>query len=103
MDRMGIMELCINLDEDYWQDNGLDKSEAHLYLIINVHGGLNGPGKWSNYLKEITVFFENLENRFGYSPWLIDMTNDCLDDVFDMVVGIRLPKEIYQKYLNEND
>lgn len=47
------------------------------YYVCSVYGGLNGGGKWTNYLSDLKTIFEKL----GYA-WLIEMENDCLDDLW---------------------
>ena len=47
------------------------------YYVCSVYGGLNGGGKWTNYLSDLKTIFE----KIGYA-WLIEMENDCLDDLW---------------------
>ena len=56
-----------------------------LYYIAFYVGGLNGCGKWSSYLKDINKLIENISGS-----WVIDLNNDCCDDVFNLAVGFRV-------------
>ena len=56
-------------------------------MTITLYGGLNGNGKWKNYLKDLANIFEEIEKQ-GYNVWVIKITNDCLDDVFNCLIGI---------------
>ena len=54
---------------------------------ITLRGGLNGNGKWSNYLTGIKTVFDTLSDN-GFDVWVIDIENDCLDDIFYVKIGI---------------
>lgn len=56
------------------------------YVVAEFYGGLNGSGKWDNYLRDITSLFDEIQ--FNYKCWLVDLHNDCLDDVFYLKIGI---------------
>ena len=56
--------------------------------ILMVHGGLNGPGDWGTYFKDILSLYEALNEKFDV--WLVDIAVDCLDDVFDLKFGIKV-------------
>ena len=47
------------------------------YYVCSVYGGLNGGGKWVNYLSDLKTIFEKLGDA-----WLIEIENDCLDDLW---------------------
>lgn len=57
------------------------------YVVAEFYGGLNGSGQWTNYLKAISELFNIIS--WDYRVWLVDLSNDCLDDVFYLKVGIR--------------
>lgn len=63
-----------------------DRSNEYHY-VVNVHGGNNGHSDWPRYLLMLTAFILKLKN-IGYRAWLIQLTNDCADDVFDVYIGI---------------
>lgn len=56
-------------------------------MTITLSGGLNGNGNWSIYFKDLANIIEKIEEN-EYHVWIIKLTNDCLDDVFDCVLGI---------------
>lgn len=60
------------------------KVEGEDYYIAKLHGGKNGGGVWNDYLKEILETFKNVH------WWMIELKNDCLDDVFDMTIGVKI-------------
>lgn len=52
------------------------------HVIITIHGGFNGRGDWSLYLLQITRIIQALD------AWVIDLKNDCLDDVWTLRIGV---------------
>lgn len=40
-----------------------------------------------NYLKDIQTLFEQLNENFDV--WLIELKNDCADDVFTLHLGLK--------------
>lgn len=59
------------------------KVEGEDYYIAKLHGGKNGGGVWNDYLKEILETFKNIH------WWMIELKNDCPDDVFYMTIGVK--------------
>ena len=57
------------------------------YVVVEFYGGINGNGKWTDYLKAISELFTAISH--SYKCWLVDLKNDCLDDVFYLNVGIQ--------------
>ena len=55
--------------------------------VITIYGGLNGHGEWDNYFEDILSLYNDLSVK--YHVWLIDLENDCLDDLFVLKFGIR--------------
>ena len=60
------------------------KNDEYRYYIAKFHGGLNGSGKWKNYVDEIKKLFTSLKDS-----WLIDLENDCYNDVWVLRIGFR--------------
>lgn len=58
-------------------------------IVYQVSGGLNGSGKWEDYLDNLADFVVELEKSGEYHTWLIDAKNDCLDDINYFNFGIR--------------
>ena len=52
-----------------------------------IYGGLNGPGKWQDYLKDISTALSKVG---GY---LIDLDNDAPDDVWTLLFAFHENKE----------
>lgn len=66
-----------------------DANDRHdTYYIASIFGGLNGSGKWTNYLKDIQRLLEQLDNG-NFHVWLIELNNDCSDDVFTLHLGLK--------------
>ena len=61
------------------------------YLVVRFFGGLNGPGKWTEYMPQITKLINEISKE--YHCWLVQLVNDCIDDVFTLDIGIEKPKE----------
>lgn len=61
-------------------------------LVADVHGGLNGRGKWSDYLHALSDMFDTLEKK-GYDPRMMDLTIDAPDDVWDAIFTIERSKD----------
>ena len=52
------------------------------HAIITIYGGFNGNGDWITYLNQITTIIQALD------AWVIDLINDCPDDVWTLRIGI---------------
>ena len=61
-----------------------DSSAFH--YVIHLYGGNNGQADWPSYLKDISFVVEQLDKE--YAVWLIELINDCPDDVFDVYIGL---------------
>ena len=61
------------------------------YLVVRFFGGLNGPGKWTEYMSQITKLINEISKE--YHCWLVQLVNDCIDDVFTLDIGVSKPKE----------
>jgi hypothetical protein len=56
-------------------------------MVIALVGGLNGHGKWEDYFEDLAKIITTIKEN-GYDTWVIDLVNDCLDDVFTVKLGI---------------
>ena len=54
------------------------------HYIIKIYGGLNGPGKWKDYLLDMQKVLELFEDA-----WVIDLDVDVLDDVWTLYIGTK--------------
>ena len=52
------------------------------HAIITIYGGFNGNGSWITYLTQIAIIIQALD------AWVIDLTNDCPDDVWTLRIGV---------------
>ena len=58
-------------------------------IIIEIAGGLNGPGDWKEYLSGISDVLAKLEELPEVDEaYIVDIINDCPDDVFYLRIGI---------------
>lgn len=54
------------------------------HYVVTLYGGLNGCGKLHNYLNDVQEIINQFDN-----VWLINWSNDCLDDVWVLKIGIQ--------------
>lgn len=54
------------------------------YFIVTIYGGNNGYGRLTNYLSDLKLIIDQFDDT-----WLIDWTNDCLDDAWSFKFAIR--------------
>ena len=59
--------------------------ESH--YVIALTGGNNGSPDWVHYLNELSIFFVYANEH--HKAWLIELKNDCPDDVFYVYIGLR--------------
>lgn len=55
------------------------------HYIATIYGGLNGCGSWDLYIRQIGMIIDSLQGS-----WVIDLNNDCLDDLWTLRLGFRL-------------
>lgn len=74
----------------------IDKYGTKVFMLS---GGLNGPGQWNEYLETLAQFtielIDSLQVTYGKDAdvWLVDLKNDCADDIFYPVFGFRLGED----------
>lgn len=54
------------------------------YFIVTIHGGNNGYGRLTNYLSDLKLIVDQFDDT-----WLIDWTNDCVDDIWYFKFAVR--------------
>lgn len=59
------------------------------HYVAYIYGGENGTGSWKDYSEFLTSLFANLDER----SMLIDLTNDCADDVWTLRITFYIEKE----------
>lgn len=58
-------------------------------IIVEISGGLNGSGDWKAYLSGISEVLAKLEELPEVdNAYIVDIINDCPDDVFYLRIGI---------------
>ena len=60
-----------------------EQKEGH--WIATIYGGFNGNGNWNLYIRQIGMIIDSLQGS-----WIIDLNNDCLDDLWTLRLGFRL-------------
>lgn len=77
---MGYFDKINSLNLENIVPSGyVDKGD---HSIITIYGGFNGNGNWITYLNQIITIIQALD------AWVIDLTNDCPDDVWTLRIGV---------------
>ena len=58
------------------------------HYVFRLDGGDNGNGNWGKYLEDLRKVVVELEEKFEKS-WIVEMKNDCADDVHYVFVGVK--------------
>ena len=61
-------------------------SEGH--YVVTLFGGNNGQCNWPGYLMQL-INVINAFSEVGYHAWIVDIINDCPDDVHTVRIGVR--------------
>lgn len=61
--------------------------EEGYHHVAHIHGGDNNCGNWERYFLLLAVFINKMRDA-GYNVFVINLTADPPDDVFDVYVGI---------------
>ena len=79
---------------NYWKSDPIYPipPERQLFKVPDITGGWNGNGDWGTYFGALEEFIRKLA-REKIRAWLINMDNDCLDDVFTASFGLKKEKE----------
>ena len=75
-------------------------TKSHYVLVL--FGGLNGSGKWTNYFQTLINVFDKLDEKCE-DCWLIELDNDCADDVYTAYVGVKIPENLKESVSNKNN
>ena len=63
-------------------------------IIIMLNGGRNGDGRWVDYLNGLATILENIEKLPEVDEaYIVDIIDDCPDDVFNLRIAIRPTSE----------
>lgn len=71
---------------------GFTEVDKYGTKVVCLSGGLNGAGEWEDYFDDLSKVIRKLKSS-GYHVWTINLDNDCLDDVFNLKVGISRKKK----------
>ena len=56
--------------------------EKEDYFLVTVWGGNNGHHNWPQYLRNAALLME------GHDWWLVNIINDCPDDIHNITIGV---------------
>ena len=71
------------------------------YVVARIYGGLNGKGCWECYLEDINKLIKDINKV--YHTWVVQILNDCCDDVFTLEIGVRWTEKEEKTFIkNEN-
>ena len=62
--------------------------DQHGTMVVDLSGGWNGNGTWDAYFGALKEFIERLTKK-EIDAWLIQMENDCPDDMFTASIGLK--------------
>lgn len=82
-----------NISLEYVSRIDPDCEETKPHYIAHVHGGLNGPGHWDKYLKDLARLILMMNDNIFDHAYVCEIDNDCADDVFTARIGFRLRKK----------
>lgn len=80
------------------ENEAIKSGRSKPYFIATIYGGLNGCGKWADYCNALSALFSEGGyakydpkkcEGMNYHNWMIELKNDCLDDVWTAVIGVR--------------
>ena len=91
---LDIIEKFFHNYEEYYKVASIEKVlfGDDVHFIVQLFGGKNGNGDWNDYLFHLNkIFASEYYKKFGVENiWLIQLINDCIDDVHDVYVGLSL-------------
>ena len=64
-----------------------DNYDKDFHYVLQLTGGNNGIPDWPGYLRDILTFIVRAGEH--HKAWLIELKNDCPDDVVDVYIGLR--------------
>lgn len=68
-------------------DDYSDEVKIDHYIFL-ISGGNNGSPDWIKYLEDLKEFIKELNKEFEDS-WIIEINNDCDDDIHNIYIGIK--------------
>ena len=70
-----IIDSTTNKSRLYLGELAINPDDPSPYYIVQIYGGLNGHGEWTDYFEDLTKMAKALE-KIGHA-WLIELENDC--------------------------
>lgn len=101
-DEKNILNYLEKFKDDYCVHNieeietviktGLFTKEYHHHYIVELYGGDNESGNWQKYFGILEKIFDKSKYQQTQieKMWLIELVNDCPDDVHTAYIGIRV-------------
>ena len=77
---------------DFVAEVNIENPLSSKRYVIHLYGGKNGSGKWNEYFVDaVSIINKLMDSKIGNfkKAYLIDWHNDCADDVFDLLIGVR--------------
>ena len=85
------MKKCLNKCSDKYTliaIREVSKENFETHYVIQLSSGNNKNARWLDYLLNLHELFLEIESDFG-DNWLIELQNDCVDDVHYVYIGIK--------------
>lgn len=82
------------------KENYTEEFDGKHYVIV-LWGGLNGSGNWKDYIGTFAKVFDALDEKCERC-WLIELQNDCADDVYTAYIGVEIPKNLKESIPHRN-
>lgn len=100
-----VREDIYNLVKKYKDDkrnkfafgNIVELKPNERYCVARIYGGLNGTGKWEEYLEDINKLLKDIKKN--YHTWVLQILNDCLDDVWTLEIGVRWSEKDVKNFI----
>lgn len=78
-------------------DSIVEVKPCERYFVARIYGGLNGAGKWEEYLEDINKLLKDIKK--SYHTWVLQILNDCLDDVWTLEIGVRWSEKDVKNFI----
>ena len=74
-----VIDNTTNKSRLYLGELAINPDDSSPYYIVQIYGGLNGHGEWTDYFEDLTKRAKAVE-KIGHG-WLMEGEDDCLDGV----------------------
>ena len=86
--KLGLAALGLDKFIKCYKPFGPIQQSSEGHYVVSFAGGNNGTNNWPGYLTQLIAVL-NAFKTLGYDAWLIDLKNDCPDDVHIVRIGVR--------------